>query len=535
MSQNGEKSEKNEESEEPSLKESTQNSLNKHSDEHSTKAHVFIDATFGKPTFCQWCDGFIWGFTNQGFSCKVCGYCIHRRCLPSVPSMGCGEKLKEPSYHQLEEARRAFADQLGNESAINVFTPTNDSEEYELAMQVEDKIVEGIKQKHAPHALKTKIFGFDDIVPMMNDAVSSIAEDEFTECFQTQSYRPWNWNIYLFPLWVVGIIVRYLILFPIRLTIIVFGLSLTLVLMTLSSYIKNKETRTSIQLGLIKFVSGVFIASWAGVIRYHGIRPKKRPNQVFVANHTTVFDIVILSNDFNYSFVGQKHPGTIGFVQDTILECLGCLWFDRKDADDRAKIARLIKSHVHNPDKLPLLLFPEGTCVNNEYCVMFKKGAFEIENSTVWPIAIKYNKLFSDPFWNSREQSFPRHLFRLLTSWCVVCDVRYLEPQTIAPGESSSAFADRVKALIARKGGLINVPWDGYLKYFRPSERFISERQKIFASSVQSRFSCLDLVELERYFDSPKVVHEEIKLEDGSSPSDDNNRKRKGKKPNKSN
>lgn len=100
-----------------------------------------------------------------------------------------------------------------------------------------------------------------------------------------------------------------------------------------------------------------------GVVRYHGIRPTKRPNTVFVANHTTVFDIVVLSNDFQYSFVGQKHPGAIGefwefsliflvhfcqmklkflgFVQDYILGCLGCLWFDRKDAEDRAKIARL--------------------------------------------------------------------------------------------------------------------------------------------------------------------------------------------------
>jgi hypothetical protein len=26
----------------------------------------------------------------------------------------------------------------------------------------------------------------------------------------------------------------------------------------------------------------------------------------------------------------------------------------------------------------PLLIFPEGTCVNNEYCVMFKRGAFDL-------------------------------------------------------------------------------------------------------------------------------------------------------------
>ena len=29
-------------------------------------------------------------------------------------------------------------------------------------------------------------------------------------------------------------------------------------------------------------------------------------------------------------------------------------------------------------DSTPLLIFPEGTCVNNEYCVMFKRGAFDL-------------------------------------------------------------------------------------------------------------------------------------------------------------
>ena len=30
-------------------------------------------------------------------------------------------------------------------------------------------------------------------------------------------------------------------------------------------------------------------------------------------------------------------------------------------------------AHVRRPGSVPLLVFPEGTCVNNEYCVMFKK------------------------------------------------------------------------------------------------------------------------------------------------------------------
>jgi len=148
----------------------------------------------------------------------------------------------------------------------------------------------------------------------------------------------------------------------------------------------------------------------------------------------------------------------------------------------------MIKEHIQNEKNTPLLVFPEGVCVNNQYCVMFKKGAFEL-GAVVYPIAIKYNPLFVDAFWNSRKQSFIRHMFNLMTSWAVVCDVWYLEPQTIRPNESPTQFANRIKALIAKKAGLINVHWDGYLKYFRPSPKFLETKQRVFAQSIVKRYT----------------------------------------------
>jgi hypothetical protein len=41
-------------------------------------------------------------------------------------------------------------------------------------------------------------------------------QDSFTRCFKSNSPEPWNWNIYLFPLWCLGVVVRYGILFPLR-------------------------------------------------------------------------------------------------------------------------------------------------------------------------------------------------------------------------------------------------------------------------------------------------------------------------------
>lgn len=79
-----------------------------------------------------------------------------------------------------------------------------------------------------------------------------------------------------------------------------------------SYIIWNIFLTVKLQLWILKFYCSVFIASWSGVIKYHGARPTKRTNQVFVANHTTVYDIVVLSQIFSFSIVGQKHPGIMG-------------------------------------------------------------------------------------------------------------------------------------------------------------------------------------------------------------------------------
>ena len=68
----------------------------------------------------------------------------------------------------------------------------------------------------------------------------------------------------------------------------------------------------------------------------------------------------------------------VGVVQKRYLNALGCLWFNRTQSNDRTLVARRMREHVASPDSTPLLIFPEGTCVNNEYCVMFKRGAFDL-------------------------------------------------------------------------------------------------------------------------------------------------------------
>ncbi|KAM5550916.1 hypothetical protein ABKV19_027320 [Rosa sericea] len=207
-----------------------------------------------------------------------------------------------------------------------------------------------------------------------------------------------------------------------------------------------------------------FVASWTGVVKYHGPKPSMRPKQVFVANHTSMIDFIILEQMTAFAVIMQKHPGWVGLLQKTILESVGCIWFNRSESKDREIVVKKLRDHVVGPDNNPLLIFPEGTCVNNHYTVMFKKGAFEL-GCSVCPVAIKYNKIFVDAFWNSRLQSFTMHLLQLMTSWAVVCDVWYLEPENMKPGETAIEFAERVRDIISVRAGLEKVPLFQAMEY----------------------------------------------------------------------
>ncbi|KAI0511488.1 hypothetical protein KFK09_012118 [Dendrobium nobile] len=321
-----------------------------------------------------------------------------------------------------------------------------------------------------------------NISPTLTEAAGAIIDDSFTRCFKSNSQEPWNWNIYLFPLWCLGVMIRYGFLFPLSWWIVFFAAFLPVRYF----WTENKKWKRKIERTLVEMMCGVFVASWTGVVKYHGPRPSMRPQQVFVANHTSMIDFIILEQMTAFAVIMQKHPGWVGFIQKTILESVGCIWFNRTEAKDREVVTRKLREHTQGADNNPLLIFPEGTCVNNQYTVMFKKGAFEL-GCAVCPVAIKYNKIFVDAFWNSKKQSFTMHLVRLMTSWAVVCDVWYLEPQYLRPGETPIEFAERVRDMIATRAGLKKVPWDGYLKYFRPSPKLTERKQQIFAESVLQR------------------------------------------------
>ncbi|KFQ17562.1 Glycerol-3-phosphate acyltransferase 3, partial [Merops nubicus] len=101
--------------------------------------------------------------------------------------------------------------------------------------------------------------------------------------------------------------------------------------------------------------------------------------------------------------------------------------FERSEMRDRHLVRRRIREHIADKAKLPILIFPEGTCINNTSVMMFKKGSFEV-GGTIHPVAIKYDPRFGDAFWNSTKHSIMTYGFHVLTSWAIVCNVWYLPP-----------------------------------------------------------------------------------------------------------
>ena len=99
----------------------------------------------------------------------------------------------------------------------------------------------------------------------------------------------------------------------------------------IASGLQDKRIRTAWERTLVQFQCRMFVASWTGVVRYHGPRPVNRPNNVWVCNHTSMIDYIILTSYSPFAVIMQLHAGWIAFLQTRVLSCLGCLWFNRNE------------------------------------------------------------------------------------------------------------------------------------------------------------------------------------------------------------
>lgn len=338
-------------------------------------------------------------------------------------------------------------------------------------------------------------FQLDDACALVHKGITAIIDDQVTKRFNTEELRSWNlltrtnirnyqfMSVFLAFSWFLGFLIRYFILLPFRIIFLFTGtvwLTISMALIgSLPDSIKNK-CYWHISLMSFRMLSCCITAT----LDFHNQQYKAKKGDICVANHTSPIDIVMLSCDNCYALVGQLHSGFLGMLERTLSKALAHLWFDRSETRDRQFVAKRLKEHVDAKVNPPILIFPEGTCINNSAVMMFKKGSFEATDR-VCPVAIKYDPRFGDAFWNSSKQSYVRYLLLMMSSWAIKCEVWYLPPMERLPDETSAEFANRVKSEIARQGGLVDLAWDGGLKRTPAKTEWREKQQEDFARRLK--------------------------------------------------
>ncbi|XP_063166757.1 glycerol-3-phosphate acyltransferase 3 [Candoia aspera] len=337
-------------------------------------------------------------------------------------------------------------------------------------------------------------FELSDVFYFCKKGFEAIVEDEVTQRFTSEELVSWNLltrtnvnfhyiSLRLTVVWVIGVFVRYCLLLPLRITLATIGIMSIIVGTTLVGQLPNGETKDWLSDLVHLTCCRILVRSLSGSIRYHNRENRPQKGGICVANHTSPIDTIILTNDGCYAMVGQVHGGLMGVIQRATVKASPHVWFERSEMKDRHLVTKRLREHIANKDKLPILIFPEGTCINNTSVMMFKKGSFEI-GATIYPVAIKYDPQFGDAFWNSSKHNIVSYLLRIMTSWAIVCHVWYLPPVTREEGEDAVQFANRVKSAVARQGGLTELPWDGGLKRGKVKETFKEEEQKNYSKMI---------------------------------------------------
>lgn len=315
--------------------------------------------------------------------------------------------------------------------------------------------------------------------------VEAVIQDEVLQRFRAEDLQfSWNLltrtkpkrNLNCSIFWLLGIIFRYLLLVPSRMLIAL----VALLWLSLCTLLKEGPCKRKLQMACFNF----FSCALAAMTTFHNKENRPKEGGICVANHTSPIDAMILHCDNSYAFVGQKHDGVLGFVQRRLSHLSSDhIWFERSEAKDREHVVRRLKEHADDPNRLPILIFPEGTCINNTSVMQFKKGTFEV-GCVVHPIAIKYDRRFTDAFWDSSRYPMIQYIYMMMSSWGLVCDIWYLPPMRLEPGESAIEFADRVKNAIAEQAGLVVLDWDGGLKRAHVKEGIKKKQQENFTKRL---------------------------------------------------
>lgn len=304
----------------------------------------------------------------------------------------------------------------------------------------------------------------DEVTPRFAAAAPPAGEWNLLTRNLRQSRKQLNWRLY--GMWLLGLLLRYTLLVPLRTVGCCSCIMLVSVLTSLLGQVPEYGFKRRVVHSLLRLCFRLGTCCIPVVRRVHNVEHRPQTG-ICVCNHTSPVDVLMLMCDVHYSLTGQRHDGILGVIQRALARASPHMWFERRALSDRESLGVVLRLHATVDGWPPVLLFPEGTCINNTAVMRFKKGSFAICN-VVHPVAMRYDRRYGDAFWDSTRSSMLRYILMLISSWTIICDIWYMPAVTRLPGESSIDFASRVKAVIAAKAGIEDLPWDGNLKRWNP-------------------------------------------------------------------
>lgn len=160
-----------------------------------------------------------------------------------------------------------------------------------------------------------KGFHLDHVLGYITAGMAAICEDNVTKYFEPEELPTWNllsrtndraYEFVSFRLtvcWLVGFLVRYLILLPLRLIILVLGIMLFWACMILVGMFPDGPLKRWLNKKLFVFCFDFVAGSLSLVATFHNTENMPK-NGIAVANHTSPIDSLVLSTHNCYDMVG---------------------------------------------------------------------------------------------------------------------------------------------------------------------------------------------------------------------------------------
>ena len=241
---------------------------------------------------------------------------------------------------------------------------------------------------------------------------------------------------------------------------------ITWILLVMPLYVAFKSAgRTGTAAWILRLI-------YRGLVRISGFRmrlvgePCQQAPALYVANHCSYFDIMVLGSLLNAAFVAKKEVGTwpgIGFLASLA----GTVFIERRARHSRTQRDEM-KARLDG-EAQSLILFPEGTSSDGKSVLPFKSALFSVAEAggsalPVQPISLSYSGLDGLPMGRNwriyyawyGDMELADHIWMALGLGRATVTVVFHPPVSMASLPSRKALADHCFAAVRHGVALAN-------------------------------------------------------------------------------